>query len=190
MIKFARSMGWTFWIAFASRRRWNRNFFGGCVLLIFTGCNSAAESNESQCPQQPILIVTAVDYEFNAVTSLLASPQYESSGGRSIAKGCLGNISIIAIRSGWGKIHAAGATSAAIQKYNPLLVFMAGVGGGIDSRFAASGDVVLATETFQYDLGKLPMGRLRSGSQKLRSKRDIPSNFSPLKSFSPRLLKR
>jgi len=103
---------------------------------------------------RPILIVTAVDYEYDAVKGLLAAARPSVLGGRPVVEGALGAARVVAIRAGWGKVQAAGATALAIERFQPRLVVMAGVAGGVVEGGVSSGDVVIAASTYQYDLGE------------------------------------
>jgi adenosylhomocysteine nucleosidase len=103
---------------------------------------------------RPILVVTAVDYEYDAVKGLLTAPKPSVLGGRPVTEGTLGTTRVVAIRAGWGKAQAAGATALAIARFAPRLVVMAGVAGGVVEGGVSSGDVVIAASTYQYDLGE------------------------------------
>jgi adenosylhomocysteine nucleosidase len=106
-------------------------------------------------PARPLLVVTAVDNEFNGVRRDLTNPRDEVIGGRQIAIGTVGGAEVVLIRSGWGKAHAGGATAEAIARFAPRVVIMAGTAGSIDAKSVVSGDVVVTDATFQYDLGRL-----------------------------------
>jgi adenosylhomocysteine nucleosidase len=108
-----------------------------------------------------ILVVTAVDYEYAAVAALLEQKTEDVLGGRQFATGQVGAAAVAVIRAGWGKAHAAGATSGAIQRFRPQLVVMAGSAAGVDPTHIRSGDVVISRGTFQYDVGQLSHGTLQ-----------------------------
>ena len=82
-------------------------------------------------------------------------------GGRQFSTGHVGAAEVAVIRSGWGKAHAAGATSGAIQRFRPQIVVMAGSAGGLDPMHIRSGDVIISRGTFQYDVGQLSKGTLQ-----------------------------
>jgi adenosylhomocysteine nucleosidase len=129
-------------------------FAAALLGLSIVGC--AARPGMPQAPDGKaprVLVVTAVDYEQSAVRSLLQSPTDGMLGGRAYSVGQVGDVSVIAIRAGWGKAHAAGATALAIERFHPSLVVMAGISGGLDPQRATSGDVVVGEATFQHDLG-------------------------------------
>jgi adenosylhomocysteine nucleosidase len=102
-----------------------------------------------------ILVITAVDNEYDAVRSVLTRPRDGIVGGRQVTRGSVNRAYVVVIRSGWGKAHAAGATALGIERFHPKIVLMAGVGGGLDISSVRSGDVVIAEATFQHDLGKM-----------------------------------
>ena len=107
-----------------------------------------------------VLIVTAVDYEYRAVSSLLKSPQHSILAAREVSDGSYDGGRVVVIRSGWGKAQAAGAAAMAIRAFAPRMVVMAGVAGGIDAASVNSGDVVVVQRAFQYDLGQLSHGQV------------------------------
>ena len=122
--------------------------------LAIVGC--AARPGMPPAPDLKVprvLVVTAVDYEQAAVRSLLRSPKDGMLGGRAYSLGQVGDVEVVAVRAGWGKAHAAGATALAIERFHPSLVVMAGISGGLDEERASSGDVVVGEATFQHDLG-------------------------------------
>ena len=119
------------------------------LLTLFVGAGHAANA-----PQRCVLIVTAVDNEFDAAKSILAEPRVSVTGGRQVAVGAFQGHCAVVIRSGWGKAQAAGATAFAIAKFHPSLVLFAGVGAGVNTERADSGDVVIVDSALQYDLGK------------------------------------
>jgi len=121
--------------------------------LLLSSCATAGLPPRGSAAAPRILVITAVDYEQAAVRSVLREPRDGSLGGRAYAAGTVDGVEVVAVRSGWGKAHAAGATAAAIERFRPTLVVMAGVGGGLDPEQANSGDVVVGSRTFQHDLG-------------------------------------
>lgn len=137
----------------------SRRSLAALALLALSAC--AARSGPPAAPAAPrLLVVTAVDYEYAAARSLLQDPKDGLMGGRPYATGRVGALEVVALRAGWGKVSAAGATAEGIARFRPTLVVMAGISGGVDPRRATSGDVVIGSSTFQHDLGmRLPDGR-------------------------------
>ncbi|HKD67424.1 MAG TPA: 5'-methylthioadenosine/S-adenosylhomocysteine nucleosidase [Candidatus Binataceae bacterium] len=123
-----------------------------CLLLMLFAMQTGVRADSSRA--HPILVVTAVDNEYNAVHTDLTNPKDSLLGGRQIAEGRVGGVKVVLIRTGWGKAHAAGATSGAIERFSPRMVVMAGTAGSIDAKSVVSGDVIITDATFQYDLGR------------------------------------
>ena len=125
-----------------------------CLLVVLFAARTSVSAGDS-APARPILIVTAVDNEFNGIHPNLSDSRDEVIGGRQVAIGKMGAANVVLIRSGWGKAHAGGATAEAIARFSPRIVIMAGTAGSLDSRSVLTGDVVVTDATFQYDLGRL-----------------------------------
>jgi adenosylhomocysteine nucleosidase len=121
-----------------------------CLLAVVFATSSGLSASE-----RPILVVTAVDNEYNGVHTDLTDPKDEVIGGRQIAVGKVGSADVVLIRSGWGKAHAGGATAEAIARFSPRIVIMAGTAGSLDPKSVLTGDVIVTDGTFQYDLGRL-----------------------------------
>jgi adenosylhomocysteine nucleosidase len=122
-------------------------------LAVLTACAARAPA-PAEAAGPRVLVVTAVDYEFAAARSLLRDAREGMIAGRQYAAGrTAGGLEVVALRAGWGKAHAAGATAAGIARFRPTLVVMAGISGGVDQQRATSGDVVIGSSTFQHDLG-------------------------------------
>ncbi|HEY2104468.1 MAG TPA: 5'-methylthioadenosine/S-adenosylhomocysteine nucleosidase [Candidatus Binataceae bacterium] len=125
-----------------------------CLLVILSAAPTVV-SAAGDGSARPILIVTAVDNEFNGIHPDLSDPKDEVIGGRQVCVGKIGSAKVVLIRSGWGKAHAGGATAEAIARFSPSIVIMAGTAGSLDSKSVVTGDVVVTDATFQYDLGRL-----------------------------------
>jgi nucleoside phosphorylase len=142
MPKYAELI-WVFWLSTLV-----------CLLLVLFAARASVSAGGA-ASARPILIVTAVDNEFNAVRSDLSNPKDEVIGGRQVSVGKMDSAKVVLIRSGWGKAHAGGATAEAIARFSPRIVIMAGTAGSLDSQSVVTGDVVVTDATFQYDLGRL-----------------------------------
>ena len=123
-----------------------------CSMLLAAVCVQAVPR---------ILVVTAVDYEYAAIAALLEQKTEDVLGGRQCTTGQVGAAAVAVIRSGWGKAHAAGATSGAIERFRAQLVVMAGSAAGLDPTHIRSGDVVISQGTFQYDVGQKSHGTIQ-----------------------------
>jgi nucleoside phosphorylase len=141
------------------------------VLLIVARCPSRANAGDR------ILIVTAVDYEYEAVAGLIRDRHDSLLGDRETSEGTIESVPVVAIRAGWGKAQAAGATSEAIEKFSPALVVMAGVAGGIDPISVQSGDIIVVSNVFQYDLGEFAGGSLDIWNPETPMEQPFPGSF-------------
>jgi hypothetical protein len=115
-----------------------------------------------------VLVVTAVDYEFNSVTSLLQHARRFTLSGRQVATGEYNGMRLAVIRAGWGKAQASGATALGVKAFAPRTVIMAGVGGGIDTSIVTSGDVVIVESTFSTISGSSQNLSWKSGRLRRR----------------------
>jgi adenosylhomocysteine nucleosidase len=148
-----------------------------CSLFLFDSYAASAPPEFERRPVR-ILVVTAVDYEFSAVSSLLRSSHTFVLADRQVSVGEYAGSRVAVIRAGWGKAQAAGATALAIRLFSPKLVIMAGVGGGVNTASITSGDVVIAQSTFQYDLGRLSQSQLEIWPPETPQEQPYPSpNF-------------
>jgi adenosylhomocysteine nucleosidase len=122
--------------------------------LILSACATQGTPSPGAPSGPRVLVITAVDYEFAAARSVLRGASEGTIAGRPYAAGHLeSGLEVVALRGGWGKVSAAGATAAGIARFRPTLVVMAGISGGLDPKRAGSGDVVIGSRTFQHDLG-------------------------------------
>jgi hypothetical protein len=69
-----------------------------------------------------VAIVTAVDYEFDAVAGLLTASRPSTAGGRQLVEGTFDGARVVAIHAGYGKARAAGATALVIERYHPARI--------------------------------------------------------------------
>ncbi len=117
------------------------------LALTLAGCNHGNQ-------RARILVVTAVDNEYDAVKSVIPNGRAEILDGREVTSGEVRGTRIAVMRSGWGKAQSAAATAIGIHRFSPAVVIFAGVGAGVDPARATSGDVVIVESSFQYDLGE------------------------------------
>lgn len=122
------------------------------ALLAFASLAAVGCTHENE--HAPILVMTAVDNEYDAVKSLIPDGREEVLEGRETTVGDYQGNRVAVMRSGWGKAQSAAATAIGIHRFSPATVIFAGVGAGVDSTRATSGDVVIVESSFQYDLGE------------------------------------
>ena len=129
--------------------KYPRSFLLSVLLITFV---SAGCKKENQGVR--ILVVTAVDNEYDAVKSLLPNGREQLLEGRQTTVGEINGSRVAVMRGGWGKAQSAAATAIGIHEFSPGIVMFAGVGAGVDPARATSGDVVIVESSFQYDLGE------------------------------------
>ena len=74
----------------------------------------------------------AMTSEYGLVKSLLEQTKEESVRGLLFTEGHTGNVEVILVKSGIGKVCAAVGTMEMIQRYTPDIIVNTGVAGGID----------------------------------------------------------
>jgi nucleoside phosphorylase len=125
------------------------------LLIALAGAGCARQNQQSQQTQVTrVLVLTAVDNEYNAVKSLVPNGREQILEGRQTTVGEVNGTRVAIMRSGWGKAQSAAATAIGIREFSPAVVIFAGVGAGVDPARATSGDVVIVESSFQYDLGE------------------------------------
>jgi adenosylhomocysteine nucleosidase len=126
----------------------------GWLLLpvLLAACAGAGCKKQDQNVR--VLLLTAVDNEYEAVKTLIPNGREQMIEGRQTTVGVVNGSRIAVMRSGWGKAQSAAATAIGIQRFSPAIVIFAGVGAGLDPSRATSGDVVIVEGSFQYDLGQ------------------------------------
>jgi len=116
---------------------------------------------------RPIAVVYALDLEGSALLEAMPEARHGASRGRPFADGEIAGRRVVAIRGGVGKVAAALATADAIERFQPEAVVVIGAAGALSPRVRV-GDVILATETIQHDLG-VRDGRRARPSPELRA---------------------
>lgn len=97
-----------------------------------------------------IVIICAMQEEFNEVVKLMDEPIFSELSYFKIAKGSIENKSCTLALCGVGKVHAAICTQSLIMKFNPSLILNVGVAGAIDPELKIS-DGVIAEALIQHD---------------------------------------
>jgi adenosylhomocysteine nucleosidase len=99
-----------------------------------------------------VLLVCPVPAEYNACREVLRMRESCPVGASRSARAVVGGIEFTSVESGPAKARAAAATAYACQQYQPDLVVDTGSCAGLGPG-AEVGQVVLATETYEYDIG-------------------------------------
>lgn len=102
--------------------------------------------------QKPVALLFALPIEGAAVLSSIEGAREERAGGRAFMLGRIGNVDIVAVCTGIGKVASAVAASTAIYQFGARELIMIGTTGALRSH-RKLGDLFVATETIQHDLG-------------------------------------
>lgn len=90
------------------------------------------------------------------IEASLAEQRNHSSGGRQYVTGTLVDVPVVAATSGFGKVAAAAAAAAVLERFRPSLVLFAGVAGGVGDNVNI-GDIVVAEALVQHDFDASPL---------------------------------
>lgn len=109
--------------------------------------------------------MAAVPQEIVLLEHALGTGVRVTTAAHSYAEGTLGNLPVIVCAGGVGKINAACATTALIERHQPGLVINTGCGGAYPGSNLSIGDLTVASEEFLGDEGVLTV----DGWQDLRA---------------------
>ncbi|MDE6010682.1 MAG: 5'-methylthioadenosine/adenosylhomocysteine nucleosidase, partial [Muribaculaceae bacterium] len=96
-------------------------------------------------------IIVAMDKELALLKPLLSDRQKESDGDIDFITGRIGDRDVVVMKSGIGKVNAALAASAMINRYHPAIVINSGVAGGT-GHGAKILDVVVGSRVAYHDV--------------------------------------
>jgi nucleoside phosphorylase len=102
------------------------------------------------------IILTAISVEYQAVRDHLTQLREEIQSGTVYEKGNFATSSqswdVIIMEIGIGNVQAALETERAINFFNPSVILLVGIAGGLKN--VKCGDVVVATKVYAYESGK------------------------------------
>ena len=105
-----------------------------------------------------ILVLTATALEQETLRSRIRNPATRTFAHRARAEGRLGNRRVALIETGIGAVNTAQALTAALESGRPQFVLQIGVGGAYAGAQLNVGDIALATEENDGELGILAPG--------------------------------
>lgn len=108
--------------------------------------------------EKPILILAAVEQEIALLRDALGASAVTRDGVFPHHEGMLGTRPVAICVGGIGKINAAAATTALIERLQPRLVVNTGCGGAYLSSGLAVGDLAVASDECLGDEGVLTSG--------------------------------
>lgn len=104
---------------------------------------------------KPILIITAVPQEAAILEQALDKCSRMKAIAHNYVEGYIGRQNIIICAAGIGKINAATATTALIERFRPSLVINTGCAGAYHGSGLSIGDIAVASEEILGDEGVL-----------------------------------
>lgn len=102
---------------------------------------------------KPVLLIAAVPQEIALLKMALGYSSQQESGPFDVVEGELGRKRVVLCAGGIGKVNAAIATTALIERYAPQLVINTGCAGAYPGSGLAIGDLVVATDEILGDEG-------------------------------------
>jgi futalosine hydrolase len=104
---------------------------------------------------RPVLIITAVRQEAKLLEKALVAVSRVNPPAFATVNGMLGGIAVVICVAGVGKINAAAATAALIERHKPRLVINTGCAGAYPGSGLAIGDLAVASVEILGDEGAL-----------------------------------
>ncbi len=103
-----------------------------------------------------IAVISALQEELSEILQLMPDEQRVPIGGRTFWQGHLQDHDVIAVLSGIGKVAAATTTAVLLERFEPEMVIVTGVAGGL-AMDASVGDIVVGTGFSQHDMDASPL---------------------------------
>ena len=100
-----------------------------------------------------IIIIAAVPQETNLLEKALGNSGRVKTGGYEYVEGTVGNLRVVVSAAGVGKVNAAAAAAAMIDRYQPQLVINTGCAGAYIGSGLSVGNLVVASEEVLADEG-------------------------------------
>ena len=105
-------------------------------------------------------IIAALSTEVEALKNELLDKTEEEIAGTKYYLGAIGDYEVVLMQCGMGKVSAASGAQAMISEYHPDYIINTGCAGALDKGLRI-GDVVIATETVEWDLDTMALGNPR-----------------------------
>ena len=121
-----------------------------------------------------IAILSALPEEQQGLSQALTQPRQIQHAGRQFTQGKLHGHDVVLAMSGIGKVAAATATTALIERFGAQRLVFTGVAGGLGEQVRV-GDVVVAQQFLQHDMDARP----------LFERWQVPGYVSPLFACDP-----
>jgi 5'-methylthioadenosine/S-adenosylhomocysteine nucleosidase len=135
------------------------------LLLALAGLLMACSASAAEAPATPthykpsdvIVILGAVPQEITVFTAAMGNPRKHTLWGIPYYRGKLEGKNVVVAITGIGKTFTGMTTTLFITEFKPRLVLMSGTGARINPELR-TGDVIVATATYEHDYGSLTSG--------------------------------
>lgn len=111
-------------------------------------------------------IIAAMRIEVELLMQELKNVQKETIGGTEYYVGKIGGHEVVLMQCGIGKVSAAAGTQAMITRFSPDIIINTGCAGAL-ARELNIGDIVLSSETVEWDMDTTDLGDPRGYIQSL-----------------------
>jgi 5'-methylthioadenosine/S-adenosylhomocysteine nucleosidase len=129
-----------------------------CLLLASGAWAVEAPAAPTQYkPTDVIVILGAVPQEITVFTAAMGNPPKRLLWGIPYYSGKLQGKHVVVAITGIGKTYTAMTTTLFVTRFKPRLVLMSGTGARINAELR-TGDVIVATTTYEHDYGSLTGG--------------------------------
>jgi 5'-methylthioadenosine/S-adenosylhomocysteine nucleosidase len=130
-------------------------------------------------PSDTIVILGAVPQEITIFTDAMGHPPKRELWGIPYYQGKIAGKPVVVAITGIGKTFTAMTTTLFIQSFKPRLVVMSGTGARINAKLR-TGDVIVATSTYEHDYGSLTReGMVYRSMNGPVDGNDVENRFSP-----------
>lgn len=137
-------------------------FIFSCAISLLLSVLTSSATFAAEAPATPryykpddvIVILGAVPQEITVFTNAMGNPPKRELWGIPYYRGTLAGRKVVVAITGIGKTFTGMTTTLFIREFKPRLVLMSGTGARINPELR-TGDVVVATVTYEHDYGSL-----------------------------------
>lgn len=113
--------------------------------------------------KRPILIVGAMNSEIDYLVEHIKDCKTIEKVVYKFYEGTIDDYPVVLVKTNIGLVNASAATTLAIEKYNPILIFNEGTAGGI-TEDKHKKDIIIGTEVFNINSYRTPYKELGEGT--------------------------
>ncbi|MDO4383073.1 MAG: 5'-methylthioadenosine/adenosylhomocysteine nucleosidase [Eubacteriales bacterium] len=114
-------------------------------------------SVNKETTKKPIGIICALEVEMKDLLAELQNREDETFHGYDFHSGRIGELPVVLIQCGVGKVNAARGTQMLIDRFDPCCIVNSGIAGGTKKGLSI-GDIVVGTDLVQHDFDVTSFG--------------------------------